>query len=189
MGFDCADAHVQQTGGLFDTLALGNELKDLPTPPFESFTESALIETALQRAVERGLISQPRQVEKGAGRQAYRADVRGVRVARRFRVRTSIRDKPGYHFEIGRTDLKYASGNMGLHGLLLVPARQRGRFRVLDKSAPMGWLRWDQVFKRGDAVGWRCRNCGYVHEGTDAPEMCPACAHPQAHFELLGENY
>ena len=36
---------------------------------------------------------------------------------------------------------------------------------------------------------WRCRNCGYLHEGTEAPEMCPACAHPQAHFELLGENW
>ena len=47
----------------------------------------------------------------------------------------------------------------------------------------------DQVFKRADAVAWRCRNCGYVHEGAAAPEMCPACAHPQAHFELLGENW
>jgi rubrerythrin len=36
---------------------------------------------------------------------------------------------------------------------------------------------------------WRCRNCGYLHEGTAAPDTCPACAHPQAHFELLGENY
>lgn len=46
-----------------------------------------------------------------------------------------------------------------------------------------------QVFKRGDTVVWRCRNCGYLHEGTSAPETCPACAHPRAHFELLGENY
>lgn len=47
----------------------------------------------------------------------------------------------------------------------------------------------EQVFKKSDAVAWRCRNCGYVHEGTEAPAMCPACAHPQAHFELLGENW
>ena len=46
-----------------------------------------------------------------------------------------------------------------------------------------------RVFSRPDTVVWRCRNCGYLHEGTDAPEMCPACAHPQAHFELLGENW
>ncbi len=46
-----------------------------------------------------------------------------------------------------------------------------------------------QVFKRGGTVVWRCRNCGYLHEGTEAPGTCPACAHPQAHFELLGENY
>ncbi len=47
----------------------------------------------------------------------------------------------------------------------------------------------DRVFKRDGKVTWRCRNCGYVHEGDGAPEMCPACAHPKAHFELLGENY
>ena len=46
-----------------------------------------------------------------------------------------------------------------------------------------------QVFKREQPVVWRCRNCGYLHEGNEAPEECPACAHPQAHFELLGENY
>jgi rubrerythrin len=46
-----------------------------------------------------------------------------------------------------------------------------------------------QVFKRKEAVTWRCRNCGYLHTNTDAPEMCPACSHPQAHFELLGENW
>jgi rubrerythrin len=46
-----------------------------------------------------------------------------------------------------------------------------------------------RVFKREEKVVWRCRNCGYLHEGTEAPDACPACAHPQAHFELLGENY
>ena len=45
------------------------------------------------------------------------------------------------------------------------------------------------VFKKSEPVVWRCRNCGYLHEGTDAPEECPACAHPQAHFELLAENW
>jgi rubrerythrin len=46
-----------------------------------------------------------------------------------------------------------------------------------------------RVFKRDSEVVWRCRNCGYLHTGKEAPETCPACAHPQAHFELLGENY
>ena len=46
-----------------------------------------------------------------------------------------------------------------------------------------------KVFKRDEKVIWRCRNCGYLHEGNEAPDSCPACAHPQAHFELLGENY
>ncbi len=46
-----------------------------------------------------------------------------------------------------------------------------------------------RVFSRPDKVVWRCRNCGYLHEGMTAPELCPACAHPQAHFELLGENW
>lgn len=46
-----------------------------------------------------------------------------------------------------------------------------------------------RVFKKDKSVAWRCRNCGYLHEGTEAPAECPACAHGQAHFELLGENY
>ena len=52
-----------------------------------------------------------------------------------------------------------------------------------------GNIEADRVFTRDQAVVWRCRNCGYLHEGPAAPEMCPACAHPQAHFELLGENW
>ena len=45
------------------------------------------------------------------------------------------------------------------------------------------------VFKRDSEVTWRCRKCGYLHVGTEAPMVCPACAHPQAHYELLGENW
>ncbi|GAB4363776.1 MAG: rubrerythrin family protein [Spirochaetales bacterium] len=46
-----------------------------------------------------------------------------------------------------------------------------------------------RVFKRDQKVVWRCINCGYLYEGTEAPKACPACAHPQAFFELLGENW
>jgi len=45
------------------------------------------------------------------------------------------------------------------------------------------------VFKRDEEVEWKCRNCGYVHKGTEAPTECPACAHPQAFFELLVRPY
>lgn len=45
------------------------------------------------------------------------------------------------------------------------------------------------VFKKNHKVLWRCLNCGYVFEGEEAPASCPACAHPRAHFELLGENW
>ncbi len=47
----------------------------------------------------------------------------------------------------------------------------------------------DRVFKREGTVTWQCRNCGYLHEGAEAPGACPACAHDTAHFELLGENW
>jgi len=46
-----------------------------------------------------------------------------------------------------------------------------------------------RVFKREAAVKWRCANCGFVHEGEESPKACPACAHPQDHFELLAENW
>jgi rubrerythrin len=45
------------------------------------------------------------------------------------------------------------------------------------------------VFRRPQSVVWRCRNCGYLHTGVEAPELCPACAHPKAYFELLAENW
>jgi rubrerythrin len=47
----------------------------------------------------------------------------------------------------------------------------------------------NEVFKRDAAQKWRCRNCGYIHEGVEAPDVCPACLHPKAYYELMGENY
>ncbi len=58
------------------------------------------------------------------------------------------------------------------------------RYLILLKNVEKG-----TVFKRPSVVKWRCRNCGYVYEGQEAPGECPACAHPQAHYELLAENY
>ncbi|MBU1147473.1 MAG: rubrerythrin family protein [Candidatus Omnitrophica bacterium] len=58
------------------------------------------------------------------------------------------------------------------------------RYRKLLKN-----IKDDVVFKKVRVVKWKCRNCGYVHEGKEAPGECPACAHPQAYYELLCENY
>lgn len=47
----------------------------------------------------------------------------------------------------------------------------------------------DRVFKKDETKKWKCRNCGYIHEGNEAPETCPVCDHPQSYYELLAENY
>jgi rubrerythrin len=65
-------------------------------------------------------------------------------------------------------------------------AEKQHEKRYLDLAANIDA---DRVFKREAPVVWRCRNCGYLHEGNEAPQICPACDHPQAHFELLGENW
>jgi len=68
--------------------------------------------------------------------------------------------------------------------IAVAEARHRDRYLALDKNVVGG-----TVFKRDKPVRWVCRNCGYVHEGPEAPSKCPACAHPQAHFELEAANY
>ena len=68
---------------------------------------------------------------------------------------------------------------------IAVAEKQHGK-RYLDLAAN---IEAGRVFKRDKETTWRCRNCGYLHEGNEAIEACPACAHAQAHFELLGENW
>lgn len=58
------------------------------------------------------------------------------------------------------------------------------RFRELAAN-----LKADRVFRRDQQMVWRCRNCGYLHTGTEAPEKCPACVKPRGVFELLAENW
>lgn len=65
-----------------------------------------------------------------------------------------------------------------------VEAEHEKRYRALLKNVTEG-----KVFKKDKAVRWRCRNCGYIHEGAEAPKACPACAHPQAYYEIAAENY
>jgi rubrerythrin len=57
------------------------------------------------------------------------------------------------------------------------------RYRELLKTVKAGF------FKKNKTVKWHCRNCGYAHEGTEAPKECPACHHPQSYFEVLAENW
>jgi rubrerythrin len=58
------------------------------------------------------------------------------------------------------------------------------RYNDLHRNVTAG-----KVFKKDKKVVWRCINCGYLFEGEQAPQACPACAHPQAYYELLGENW
>ena len=65
-----------------------------------------------------------------------------------------------------------------------VEEQHEKRYLALLKNIEDG-----KVFKKDKAVRWKCRNCGYVHEGTEAPDKCPACGFPQSYYELLAENY
>ena len=65
-----------------------------------------------------------------------------------------------------------------------VEEQHEKRYRKLLQNIKDG-----KVFKKDTVIKWRCRNCGYIHEGKGAPKECPACAHPQAYYEVLCENY
>ncbi len=68
--------------------------------------------------------------------------------------------------------------------IAVAEARHRDRYLALKKNVDT-----NKVFKKDQTVRWVCRNCGYVHEGPEALKVCPACAHPQAFFELEATNY
>jgi len=65
-----------------------------------------------------------------------------------------------------------------------VEAYHEKRYRMLLEN-----VKKKQVFKKDKVVKWKCRNCGYVHKGTEAPDVCPACQHPKSYYELWVENY
>lgn len=71
-----------------------------------------------------------------------------------------------------------------MEAIAVAERQHEKQYRELAENIKAG-----RVFKRDAPMTWRCRNCGYVHSGKQAPEKCPACIHPQAHFELLGENW
>ena len=69
-------------------------------------------------------------------------------------------------------------------GVARVEAAHERRYRKLLES-----YKADKTFKGDAPLGWKCRNCGFVYEGEEAPEICPVCAHPKAYFERKVENY
>ena len=81
-------------------------------------------------------------------------------------------------------DEGFAEVAQAFRAISVAERQHEKRYRDLIKNIEQG-----RVFKRENKVVWRCLNCGYLHEGTEAPNKCPACVHPQSYFELLGENW
>jgi len=73
---------------------------------------------------------------------------------------------------------------LSFRNIAKVEAYHEKRYRKLLEN-----VKKKTVFKKDKVVKWKCANCGYVHEGAEAPKMCPACKHPQAYYELWVENY
>jgi len=69
-------------------------------------------------------------------------------------------------------------------GVAAIEKKHEERYRALLKNVEM-----QEVFKKSEVKVWECRNCGHIVVGTEAPEVCPVCAHPQAYFEVHAENY
>ncbi len=69
-------------------------------------------------------------------------------------------------------------------GVAAIEKHHEERYRALLKNVEM-----QEVFKKSEVKVWECRNCGHIVVGTQAPEVCPVCAHPQAYFEISEENY
>lgn len=69
-------------------------------------------------------------------------------------------------------------------GVAAIEKEHEERYRKLLENVEN-----NEVFAKPEVVVWRCSNCGHLHVGTKAPEVCPVCDHPQAHFELIAKNY
>jgi len=89
---------------------------------------------------------------------------------------------PGFERVARKEGLKEAADSF--KEIAEVEQSHERRYRKLLENLKAG-----KVFKRDKPVLWKCRNCGYVHEGPEAPNSCPACKHPQGFYELLAENY
>lgn len=73
---------------------------------------------------------------------------------------------------------------LAFNNISVAERQHEKRYRALAEN-----IEKDKVFKRDTDMVWRCRNCGFTHNGSHAPNICPACLHPQGYFEILSENY
>ena len=89
---------------------------------------------------------------------------------------------PGYA-QVAREE-GFESVARAFEAIAAVEKQHEKRYSALAANIEAG-----RVFKREGEAAWRCRNCGYVHYGSEAPQVCPACLHQQAHFELNAENW
>jgi rubrerythrin len=87
-------------------------------------------------------------------------------------------------FEKIATDEGFPEVAQSFRQIAQVEKFHESRYRKLSSNIQDG-----TVFNKQESTQWHCRNCGYVHEGAEAPPECPACKHPQAHYEVLAENY
>ena len=78
----------------------------------------------------------------------------------------------------------FPEGAASFESIAEVEAYHERRYRKLLDN-----IKKKRVFKKDKVVKWKCRNCGYVHEGPEAPKVCPACKHPQSYYEIWVENY
>ncbi len=78
----------------------------------------------------------------------------------------------------------FPQGATAFRMIARVEAEHEARYRKLLAN-----IEADEVFKKGEEIEWQCRNCGFVHKGKNAPNMCPACDHPQSYFEPKKTNY
>ena len=89
---------------------------------------------------------------------------------------------PGFAQVAGKEGFDEIAGAMT--AIAVAEKQHERRYLALAANIEKG-----TVFKKDKPVTWRCRNCGYLHEGPEAPELCPACAHSGAYYELLAENW
>ena len=69
-------------------------------------------------------------------------------------------------------------------GVAAIEKEHEGRYDALLKN-----VQESKVFKKDNETEWICANCGHIHVGTEAPQLCPVCSHPRAHFEVRAQNY
>lgn len=81
--------------------------------------------------------------------------------------------------EEGYEDIAYA-----FEAIAKIEKAHQERYQHILKAIEEG-----SVFKKAESVQWKCRNCGHLHDGTEAPQICPVCKHPQAYFEVKAYNY